>query len=368
MFLKNLSLLNYKSFKQLNIEFSPKINCFTGLNGMGKTNLLDSIYYLSFTKSFFNSVDSQNINYTENFFIIEGHFEKNGSEEKIYCGVKRNTKKKIKRNGKDYERLVDHIGHFPAVMISPYDSALILEGSEERRRFLNEVISLFDPVYMDSLIKYNRALEQRNALLRQFAESNTENTELLEIWNLQLQKYGQVIYDKRKNFMTNFCPIFQEYYRIISSEAENVTLEYESQLHNSPIDQLLKNSLKKDLALEYTTVGIHKDDLAFKIENYPIKKSGSQGQQKSFLLALKFAEFEFISQTNGFHPILLLDDIFDKLDLQRMDNIIGLLAKDNFGQIFITDTDKSHLSRILEKKLSDYKMFTVTNGDCTENK
>ena len=346
MYLKNLSIVNFKNYEQAELDFSPKINCFVGLNGSGKTNLLDAVHYLSFCKSFFNPIDSQNIRHGEEYFVIQGLFFKNEAEENIYCGMKMNQKKQFKRNKKEYSRLADHIGLIPLVMISPEDSFLISEGSEDRRRFVDSVISQYDREYLEDLIIYNRILQHRNKLLKEFANSGTYDEDSLELWNDQLIAPGKKIHEKRKQFIEQLIPVFQKYYEYISSGNESVSLTYQSHLENEDFKTLLSSSLRKDMILQYTTVGTHKDDLIFTVNNFPLKKSGSQGQQKTFLLALKLAQFDFIKNINNLNPLLLLDDIFDKLDAIRVSKLLALVSENHFGQIFITDTNLERTDQI----------------------
>ena len=362
MHLKKLSLLNFKNYDEAEIELSPNINCFTGYNGVGKTNLLDAIYYLSLCKSFFNPVDSQNISHDRDFFVIEGWFERDEEEEHIYCGVKRNRRKVFKRNKNDYEKLSDHIGLLPAVMISPADSVLIEGGSEERRKFINGVISQYDKSYLENVMRYNNALSQRNKLLKEIGERENFDRELLEVWNEQLIPLGEQIYYTRDDFVKKLIPFFQEYYSIISGGDEIVSLGYQSHLAESDFASLLQNSLRKDQVLQYTTQGVHKDDLAMLLGDFPIKKTGSQGQQKTYLVALKLAKFTFIRDVTGKNPILLLDDIFDKFDETRVKQIIQLVAEERFGQIFITDTHTERMKNVLEDLNSDYKLFVIENN------
>ncbi len=362
MFLKHLSALNFKSYSQVEIDLHPKLNCFVGDNGQGKTNLLDVIYYLSICKSAFNPIDSQNIKHSEDFFILQGLYERDEKEENIFCAVKLNEGKVFKRNGKEYPRLADHVGLLPVVIISPADLSLIIEGSEERRKYINSVLSQFDKLYLDELIRYNRILAQRNKLLKDIAERGSFNEELFEVLDSQLAMMGETIYHKRKDFVDKLIPIFQKYYTAISGKDEPVQLVYQSHLDNSDYEGLLKSSFGKDRMLEFTSVGIHKDDLILMLNNHPIKKEGSQGQQKTYLIALKLAQFEFMLNISKVKPILLLDDIFDKLDMGRVENFIKLVSEDSFGQIFITDTNKSRLNEILEKLHSGYKLFRVDSG------
>ncbi len=359
MLLKNLSLINYKNFESQSFDFDVKINCFVGSNGIGKTNVLDAIYHLSLGKSYFNPIASQNINHEADFFVIDGTFQKEDREEKIVCSLKRGAKKIIKRNAKTYDRLSDHIGLLPLVMISPADSDLIVEGSETRRKFIDGVISQSDKTYLQDLIKYNKVLSQRNSLLKYFAVNQTFDATTLTVYNDQLNEYGSPIFKKRKAFMEAFVPIFKEQYAAISGGNEVVTLQYQSKLHDTDIVQLLEKNIDRDKALQYTSVGIHKDDLSFKITDYPIKKFGSQGQQKSFLIALKFAQFHFIKAQAKTSPILLLDDIFDKLDENRVGHIISLVDNENFGQIFISDTHAERTENIVKSIHQSYKIFKL---------
>ena len=359
MHLSHISLINFKNYDQLELNFSNKINCFVGDNGTGKTNLLDAIYYLSLTKSYFNSLDSQNIRHGEDQFLIQAEFLREGLNEKILCGVQRNKRKIFKRNKKDYTKLSKHVGLLPVVMISPADSSLIIEGSDERRKFLNAVISQFNGEYLESMIRYNRALGQRNVLLKNFHRSGSYQPDQLEVWDEQLIRHGDYIHRQRVEFIRDLLPIFQEYYESVSEGREQVGLIYKSQLLEKDFRTLLKDHEQKDRILQYTTAGIHKDDLGMTLSDYPIKRIGSQGQQKTFLVALKLAKFDFIRMVNGFHPILLLDDIFDKFDANRVKQIIKLVADHKFGQIFITDTNPERIKNILNELTIDYKLFHV---------
>jgi DNA replication and repair protein RecF len=362
MHLKKLSVLNFKNYPEAEFQFSSHINCFTGNNGEGKTNVLDAIHYLSFCKSFFNPIDSQNILHEAPFFLIQGLYQVNDKEEEIYCGLKRNQKKQFKRNKKEYQRLADHIGLFPLVMISPADSELITEGSESRRRFIDSVIAQFDREYLDSLINYNKVLSHRNALLKQFGDSRRFDKESLEIWDFQLIEHGNKGYERRKSFINSFVPIFQRYYELISGGREQVGINYLSHLNDLSFAEVLGNALNRDRAMEYTTVGIHKDDLEFTINGYPLKKYASQGQQKSFLIALKLAQFDFIKSIKQSTPILLLDDIYDKLDDLRVKQLMELVCSNNFGQLFITDTHLTRLADLFKTTGTDFKVFKIDNG------
>ncbi|HSJ11191.1 MAG TPA: DNA replication/repair protein RecF [Gillisia sp.] len=359
MFLKSLSLVNYKNFDSASFEFDAKINCLVGRNGVGKTNVLDSIYHLSFGKSYFNPVTSQNINHQAEFFVIEGNLVKNDREEHILVSTKRGHSKVIKRNNKPYERFSEHIGFIPAVMISPGDRDLILEGSETRRKFIDGVISQSDQAYLNTLILYNKVVAQRNALLKFFTANSRFDPDTLEIYNSQMQEYGTLLYERRSAFLQEFIPIFDKRYAEITNSNEKVSIDYKSQLQDKPLHVLLEENLQRDMALQYTSVGVHKDDLSFEIEGHPIKKFGSQGQQKSFLIALKLAQFDFIKTINKASPILLLDDIFDKLDEQRVSHIVALVAGNELGQIFISDTHAERTEKVVKESNQTYKIFKL---------
>ncbi len=359
MFLKKLSLINYKNFDSQNFVFDSKTNCFVGPNGVGKTNVLDSIYHLAFGKGYFNPVATQNIKHGEEFFVIDGEFEKLTREEKIVCSLKKGTKKIIKRNGKAYERLSDHIGLLPLVIISPADRDLITEGSDTRRKFIDSVISQSDKEYLQTLIKYNKVLVQRNSLLKYFVVNHIFDNSTLSIYDEQLHNHGTGIFKKRMEFIEAFIPIFKEQYAAISGGNEEVTLSYDSGLVEDDMLTLLSKNVERDRVLQYTSVGIHKDDLSFKITEHPIKKFGSQGQQKSFLIALKFAQFHFIKKQAKTTPILLLDDIFDKLDESRVSQIVGMVDNEKFGQIFISDTHAERTEAVVKNLHQSYKIFKL---------
>lgn len=363
MYLQQLSVINFKNYTEAELTFSEGVNAFTGNNGAGKTNLLDAIHYLSLCKSYFNPIDSQQIKQGTDFFIINGTFNKNEAREAIACGVKRNQKKQFKRNKKDYQRLADHIGLFPLVMVSPYDISIIIEGSEERRKFIDNVISQTDNRYLDELIVYNKVLINRNALLKRIADTGRYDPELLAVFDEQLIASGSLIFEKRKAFMEAFTLIFNKHYQFLSGDAEQVDLVYESQLLQDNFASLLKKSTEKDRALERTTIGIHKDELQFAIHGMPMKKFGSQGQQKSFLIALKLAQYSFLYQQKGFKPLLLLDDIFDKLDDNRVTKLMQMVSNHDFGQVFITDTNALKIENIFKEIAVDLKLFKVTGGE-----
>ncbi|SHF92589.1 DNA replication and repair protein RecF [Salegentibacter echinorum] len=359
MFLKHLSLLNYKNLDSATFDFDTKINCFVGHNGVGKTNILDSIYHLAFGKSYFNPITSQNINHDAEFFVVEGTFEKQEKEERVIVSAKRGQKKVIKRNNKAYEKFSDHIGFIPTVIISPADRDLIIEGSSTRRKFIDGVISQSDNIYLNKLLQYGKILSQRNSLLKYFAANHSFDRDTLEVYNLQLSELGQYIFEKRKNFLSEFIPIFNKRYADITQNKEQVDISYKSQLFESSMASLLEEQLQKDMALQYTSVGTHKDDLNFEIEGHPIKKFGSQGQQKSFLVALKLAQFDFIKQISKVNPILLLDDVFDKLDEQRVAHIVALVATNQLGQIFISDTHADRTEAVVKNSDQPYKIYKL---------
>ncbi len=359
MHLKSLSLVNFKNYDQIDIPLSEKINCFVGDNGVGKTNLLDAVHYLALCKSNLNPIDSLNIRYDRDFCFVQGIFERQGKEENIYCGIQKQKKKQFKRNQKEYQKLSEHIGLIPLVMISPADAILINGGSEERRKFMNGVIAQYSRVYLDNLIQYNRALSQRNSLLKEFALRRSFDREMLEVWDDQLLRYGRPIYEERKRFVDELLPVFNAFYSHVSDNKETVTLTYQSQLNDYDFGEGLKAHGEKDRIIQYSTFGIHKDDLGMMLGEHSLKKSGSQGQQKTFLVALKLAEFEFIRKITTIPPILLLDDIFDKFDASRVKHIISLVAENQFGQIFITDTNQQRLTGILKEIPADHRVYKI---------
>ena len=364
MILREISILNYKNIREATLRFSDKLNCFVGLNGQGKTNILDAIYYLSFTKSAYNSIDSQNITHQEDLSMIQGRYMMDGAQDEeaeiISCGIKRGVKKQFRRGKKDYQRLIDHIGLIPLVMVSPQDSELISEGSDERRRFMDSVISQYDKQYLEYLTRYNALLKQRNALLKQYEDQpHHVPTELFEVIELQMAEYAHYIFEQRTDFIERFIPAFQEVYSAISGDHEQVTLQYISQLQNRDLIEAFSRTRQRDLALGWTSQGIHKDELEMQLGGYPLKRVGSQGQQKSYLLAMKLGQAIFLGK-----PILLLDDIFDKLDSERVERIIKLVSSNRFGQIFITDTDRQHLTSILQNTPESSSIFHVIEGSC----
>ena len=362
MILENISILNYKNIKGVNLDLSPKINCLIGHNGVGKTNFLDAIYYLSFCRSANNPIDSQIIMHDENFFMLEGNYRtEQGDIENIYCGMKRGTKKHFKRNKKEYKRLSQHIGLVPLIYVSPSDSSLIEGGSEERRRLMDVVISQYDHSYIELLSNYNKALQQRNALLKMEEEPDSS---LLDIWEQEMARNGELLFQKRLAFVDELVPVFQQIYQQISGQREIVSLRYISHCQRGPLLDVIQRDRFKDRAVGYSLHGVHRDDLEMLIGDFQMKREGSQGQNKTFVLALKLAQFDFLRRTSSTTtPLLLLDDIFDKLDAQRVESIVQLVSGDNFGQIFITDTNRDHLDKILSKSDGEYKIFTVEGGD-----
>jgi DNA replication and repair protein RecF len=363
MRLNSLSILNYKNILEAELTFSPKINCFIGNNGMGKTNILDAIYYLSFCKSHSNSIDSQNITHNAEFFLLQGKYMLGETSEDIYCGMKLRQKKQFKRNKKEYERLSDHIGLLPLVLVSPDDSVLISEGSDERRKFVDGVISQYNKNYLNQLLQYNNALKQRNALLK--IETPIDDS-LLDIWEDQMALYGTYIYEQRRLFIDEFVPIFQNFYTNISGGHETITLTYHSQHQEHDIKTRMIATRGRDKTLGYSTQGIHKDELEMMLDGYPIKRVGSQGQNKTYLISLKLAQFDFLKRTHNLSPLLLLDDIFDKLDSNRVMKIVELVSGETFGQIFITDTNREHLDSILLQLSQQSTIFNVENGKITQ--
>lgn len=366
MSLQHLTLTNFKNYQSLDVDFSTRINCITGDNGEGKTNILDAIYYLSFCKSCFTSTDSLNIRHGEQFFIIEGTYDFDGQIEDIYCGFEPGKRKRFKRNKKEYERFADHIGLIPLVMVSPYDNNLIIGGSDERRKFIDGIISQFDSQYLYEYQKYIKVLAQRNHLLKETPQTWQIDEEMLQIYDDQLAESGQFIYQKRKEFIRGIEPIFQKYFEFISRGKEKVSLTYQTTLDEKPMDQQLSDCRAIDLATRYTNFGIHKDDIELGMAGMQIKKLGSQGQQKTYLIAMKLAQFEYIYSLCGKKPILLLDDIFDKLDQTRVKQIVSLVSQNNFGQIFITDTSTQRIGDIMREVGGDNRHFNLNGNILTQ--
>ena len=359
MHLETIQLINYKNFSSKSFGFDKKINCLVGNNGIGKTNVLDAIYHLSQTKSYFNPISLQNIKHGTDFFVIDGVFKDEDSEEHIICSYKKGKKKIVKRNGKVFERFSEHIGNIPIVIISPIDRDLIIEGSETRRKFMDHVISQSDSVYLQNLINYSKVLAQRNAILKYFAKNRTFDADSLAIYDLQLVQYAEPIFEKRQTFIQNLVPIFNKHYSNISNAHEHTSILYKSHLLQDNLKDLLTQSLERDRVLQYTSVGTHRDDLSFIIDQYPIKRFGSQGQQKSFLIALKLAQFDLIKKLSKRTPILLLDDIFDKLDDSRVFKLIEMVHKERFGQIFISDTHFERTGKVVQNTKQTYKIFKL---------
>lgn len=368
MILEKISLINYKNIQTATLELSPKINCFIGQNGVGKTNVLDAIYYLSFCHSANNPIDSQVIRHGEEFFMIEGKYtdDNSNSDEDllITCGFKPGTKKHFKKNKKEYKRLSEHIGLIPVVMVSPSDTLLIDGGSEERRRLMDMVISQYDHSYIEALNRYNKALQQRNTILKAEEEPNID---VISLWEEQMAIAGEHIYQKRDAFVKEMIPIFQRFYETISGNREQVILNYVSHCQRGPLLEVIQRDRFKDRAVGYSLHGIHRDDLEIALGGHQMKREGSQGQHKTFVIALKLAQFDFLKRTNTkTTPLLLLDDIFDKLDAQRVEQIVSLVAGNEFGQIFVTDTNRDHLDQILSASSHDYKIFYVEEGNVQE--
>ena len=365
MILKRLSIINYKNIKEATLELSPKINCLIGRNGMGKTNILDAVYYMSFCKSYSSVPDSQIIRHDEEFFVLDGKYEdEQGNEELIYCGMKRGTRKHFKRNKKEYKRLAQHIGLIPLIIISPGDISVIEGGSENRRRLMDIVISQYRPEYMDALIRYNTALQQRNALLKMETEPDAA---LMDLWEEEMAREGERLYALRSDFIERLTPIFNNIYRDISGSRETVALNYTSHCQRGPLLDVIRRDRMRDRAVGYSLHGVHRDDLEMLIDGYPLRREGSQGQNKTFVIALKLAQFDFLRQTaSQTQPLLLLDDIFDKLDADRVEQIVHLVSSSKFGQIFITDTNRDHLDNILSHSDLEHKIFHVRDGEIIE--
>lgn len=365
MRIEHLTILNFKNLKEVDIYPSPKINCFLGGNGMGKTNLLDAIYYLSFCKSLSGNSDSLCISHEADFALIQGHYFSGDKTEEFFCGLRKRQKKQFKKNKKEYEKLSDHIGAVPLVLVSPSDSDLISGSGEERRRFLDLFLCQYDREYLQALVRYNKALQQRNSLLKN--EIINDDT-LLNLWEDQLCTAGKIVSQKRKSFIQSFIPIFTNIYQKICSSSENVSLKYISHFDVEDPLKALNARKQRDKQLGYTSVGVHRDELEMLIDSYPIRKEGSQGQNKTFVVSLKLAQFDFLKKATFKTPLLLLDDIFDKLDSSRVEKIVELVLSENFGQIFITDTNRQHLDTILSNTKSQYHLYKVENGSITKSK
>ena len=346
MHLKEIQLINFKNYEEGLFSFSPGLNAISGRNGVGKTNLLDAVHYLSMCKSYYTATDQQNIRHDAGFFALHGLFDEDGTEAKVSCIQKANSRKVFKIHQKEYERMSDHIGRFPSVMISPYDQDYIQGGSELRRRYFDSVVSQLDHAYLDGLMQYNRLLMQRNALLKQAYDRSSLNPADFEIWDERLSQFGGRLHDARAAFLEQFLPVFLRYFRQIADEGETADIRYESSLNGQPMADGLRESLQRDYYSGHTTCGIHKDDFLFLCNGYPVKRYCSQGQRKTFLIALKLAQFEYIRQVKKVKPLLLLDDVFDRLDHRRVQCLTQLVADEQFGQVFLTDTDAQRLESV----------------------
>jgi DNA replication and repair protein RecF len=363
MYLKRLSLINFKNIAQEDITFVPGITCFVGDNGAGKTNILDAIYYLSMCKSAFAMSDTQSIRHGEEFFCAEGAYERSdGRGEQISCTFARHGGKTIKRNGKEYDRISDHVGLIPIVIISPADATLVIDAADERRRYLNACISQFDRGYLTSVMRYNTILAERNKYLK-----NGCDEDMLLIYDRQLAEHGQRIYKKRMDFINRLQPLVETFYAHLADGREHISLNYRSELHSQPLMELFQQSRQRDVVNQFTTTGIHRDDLQLFIDGHPLRKYGSQGQQKSFLIALKLAQCHILTEEKGEFPILLLDDLFDKLDLERVGRLMTLVSGKQFGQTIITDCNKVRLEQVLGCKEVAYRLYTVQSGSITEH-
>ncbi|MDR1779571.1 MAG: DNA replication and repair protein RecF [Tannerella sp.] len=361
MILNKLSVINYKNIVQADFSCSPKMNCFFGNNGMGKTNLLDAIFYLSFCKSHLNTPDAMIIRHDEDVCVLQGEYDDGEKSENIFCCIRRGQRKQLKRNQKSYDKLSEHIGLLPLVMVSPSDVDLIRGGSDERRRFMDMVISQHDKNYLYALIQYNKALMQRNQLLR----NESREDDLFDVLEMQMAAHGQVIFEKREKMVREFTPFFNDYYQHICHSTETVGLQYVSQLADCRLDEKLASRREQERIVGHSLTGIHKDDIEMKLGDYLMRQTGSQGQNKSCLISLKLAQFTFLTERSKTKPILLLDDIFDKLDAERVEQIIGLVGNEQFGQIFITDTNRKYLDRILAAAGNDYSLYRVEAGEVT---
>ena len=359
VFLKKISIINYKNILDKEYELDPKINCFVGDNGVGKTNILDAVYHLSMGKSYFNVKNDQLINRGKDYMLVDGVFELNNKNESIVFSLKIGEKKVLKRNGKPYKKFSNHIGLIPVVLISPYDNDLINEGSSERRKFIDSIISQNDKEYLINLIAYTRVIQNRNKLLKQYNRSVDFDLDTIKVYDDQIYKLSEPIFKARDKFIKEFTPLVLEKYKHISDDKEKILIEYKSDLINNHIENLIKDSFQKDVILQYTSVGLHKDDFVFNIDENRIKRFGSQGQQKSFLIALKLAQFDYLKNETGNSPILLMDDIFDKLDLMRVKRIVEIVNSTNFGQLFLSDTDKERIEKVLSSLNLSSKIFEV---------
>lgn len=359
MYLKKLVLINFKNIAQAEIALSERLNCFVGDNGAGKTNVLDAVYYLSMSKSALTMTDGQSVRHGEDFFVVEGTYAgDSGSNDTVNCSFLRRSGKVLKLNGKEYDRMADHVGRFPVVMVSPQDSVLITDAAEERRRYLNAFLSQLDRDYLASLMRYNAVLAERNRFLK-----SSSDEQMLQIYDMQLADYAARIYERRRDIIERMRPLVAEFYRQLSDDREQVEIEYRSELASASMGELLLASRERDIVNGFTTSGVHRDDMSLRIGGYPLRKYGSQGQQKSFLMSLKLAQYRILAEVCGERPLLLLDDLFDKLDTSRVENLLTLVAGDDFGQIFITDCNRSRLETILSRAGEKYALFMVEGGD-----
>lgn len=365
MHLKNLKLLQFKNYAKANLQFSPEINCMVGKNGSGKTNILDAIHYLCLTKSAINGVDALAIMHNQEFFSVIGDFEREGKDLEVRCLFEAGKKKQVLQNGSLIEKMSEHVGLLPIVMIAPDDTRLISDGSEERRRFFDSMLCQLDRSYMDQLMRYQHFLKQRNALIKQFAEKGKWNEDLLEPYNRELIAGSNVLGAKRQSFVKEYEPLLKEYYKVISEAQESIDIVYETHSLDEDFEAQFRAATSKDFLLKRSTMGIHKDDFVFQISDFPLKKFGSQGQQKSFLIALKLAQFSIFFSHLNIKPILLLDDIFDKLDDGRIEKLMNLVADHAFGQLFITDARPERSREILQKMDAECKFFEVNHGNVT---
>lgn len=362
MIFKNLSLFHFKNFETLDITFENGLNCFVGHNGAGKTNILDAIHYLSMTKSSINAVDSANIKFDEEMFLIKSSVEIDKKKHTVSCSAQSGKKKELRVDKKEHEKLSEHIGLFPLVMISPNDSDLIYDSNEIRRKFFDSAISQANKAYLRHLIAYSFALKNRNALLKQLSETGKLDEDLLQTYTLQLVEHGQPIYEEREKYLRNFLTLFQKHYSSLQSQHEVVSIAYESQLLKGDLQSQYDNLLQKDKVMQRTHVGIHKDSFLFTIYNKPLKRHGSQGQQKSFLIALKLAQYNLLSKQKGLKPALLLDDVFDKLDDERMQKLLKKVTKKDYGQLFITDARPERTTGLLEYNQLKARIFEIEKG------
>ena len=361
MILDTLSIINFKNIADEQLKLSEQVNCFVGDNGAGKTNILDAVHYLALARSMHTITDAQSVRHSEDAFLLDGRFRRDdGRSEQVVCSYTRRGGKTLKRNGKEYERLSEHVGGFPIVVVSPADSALISDSAEERRKYVNRFISQIDRGYMAQLIRYNTTLQERNRLLKA-----NPSEEMLLIYDGMLSASADVLFKRRQEVIAQMRPIVEEYYAMLSDERETIDMEYRSELQNSTLAELLLASRKRDFINEFTTVGVHRDDVLFSIGGYPLRKFGSQGQQKSFLIALKLAEYRLLAERVGDKPILLLDDLFDKLDMRRVSQLLRLVGGEMFGQILITDCNKHRLQRTLSEAGVEYEVFHIAEGHAT---